>query len=280
MKKWILVGLLVAPAAWLAALPARSERPPAKVVHIEAGGAGYLGASIADLEKTAGVRVERVGEGSPAERAGLRKGDVIVRFAGEAVRSAAQFVRLVRETPPGRPVELELERDGTTRALTCELGRREGARASASEGALELDLSELGDLRGLGELQRFSWRDFGRGLHALELPGPGGGARLGLSYQAIGNQLARYFKLEADSGVLVTDVAAGGAAEQAGLEAGDVILSFDGQAVGEERDLRKAVRAAEAGRPLSVAVWRDGRKLELKATLAPPDSAVRRGRPL
>src|SRR5688572_797136 len=63
----------------------------------------YLGAALSNAD-TGGVRVERVVDGTPAQKSGLAKGDVLVSFAGEPVRSAAQLTRLVRETPPGRTV--------------------------------------------------------------------------------------------------------------------------------------------------------------------------------
>jgi serine protease Do len=263
------------------------------VLRVEAGGGGYLGASLSDvagddlerlrLSEPQGALVERVTGDSPAARAGLRAGDVILRFGGEAVRSAAQFARLVRETPPGRRVELELSRGGSVQKLSCELGQRAAGRSGENDArAFEFALPELPELSELPELPEgrelplFAWRDFGRGLRSFELPGSR--ARLGLSYQAISGQLARYFKLEADSGVLVTQVEPGGPAEQGGLQAGDVISSFDGHVVSAGSDLRQALRAAEGGHALSVEVVRDGRKLELKVTMNPA-GAERSGEP-
>ena len=53
--------------------------------------------------------------------AGLQKGDVITEFAGEHVRSAAQLRRLIRETPPGRTLSLQVIRDGQARTLSAKL---------------------------------------------------------------------------------------------------------------------------------------------------------------
>src|SRR5437868_6851433 len=59
-----------------------------------------------------GVKVEEVQPNGPAEKAGMKTGDVIVAFAGEKVRSGRQLVRLVRETPAGKSVTARVRRDG------------------------------------------------------------------------------------------------------------------------------------------------------------------------
>lgn len=70
--------------------------------------------------------VERVRDGSPATRAGLRSGDVIVEFDGERVRGVRHFSRLVLETPPGRTVKSTISRNGArlTLDVTPEAGSR------------------------------------------------------------------------------------------------------------------------------------------------------------
>jgi membrane-associated protease RseP (regulator of RpoE activity) len=73
------------------------------------------------LAEERGARVEDVVEGSAAEKAGVKKDDVIVAFQGERVSSAAQLRRLVRETPPGRQVSIEVSRDGSLQRLSARL---------------------------------------------------------------------------------------------------------------------------------------------------------------
>src|SRR5688500_15941273 len=81
------------------------------------GGSGRIGVTVSDVDPTAGkaaagVMVEEVEEESPAAKAGLKKGDVVVEFDGERVRSVRQFTRLVSETPAGRQVAAAVMRDG------------------------------------------------------------------------------------------------------------------------------------------------------------------------
>jgi len=271
--------LALGAAGWAAAGSRAPEKRAVEVVRLGHERGAWLGVGLEEvdagqaaslkLETAQGARVERVEPGSPAEKAGLAAGDVVLRFDGERVRSAAQLARLVRETPAGRSVALEVWRDAAPRQLTAELaerGRRE--RVDAGDEAFELRVPPPGDLP---EAPRFSWRGFGHGLHGfegLELRG-GGPRRLGIAFQEIEGQLARYFKLEG-SGLLVTDVDEGSPAAKAGLRAGDVLLSFDGKKLEGGSDLRDASRQAEAGRPLLLEVLREGRKLQLTVTLVEP----------
>ena len=129
MKVWrmaaMAAALLAAAGFWAALAPAahgqakivRTQSPKLEILR----GGSRIGVSIRDVEEadkstakgaTSGVVVEEVATESPAEKAGIRKGDVIVEFDGERVRSARQLTRLVQETPTGRSVPATLLREG------------------------------------------------------------------------------------------------------------------------------------------------------------------------
>src|SRR5579871_2891023 len=67
------------------------------------------------LSEEAGVEVTRVESGSPADKAGLREGDVILQYNGQRIVGIENFSRLVRETPPARDVKLDISRNGGSR---------------------------------------------------------------------------------------------------------------------------------------------------------------------
>ena len=204
------------------------------------------------LGEERGALVHQVRDDTPAAKAGLEPGDVVLRYQGEAVASAATLRRLVRETPPGRKVTLEVSRDGAPRKLTVTLEEGPGLPALAD---LELDAPELLP-------QHF-------GLHRdsrLLLPPTPAPRRLGIAYQEISGQLARYFKLAGDTGVLVTSVEENGPAARAGIKAGDVVLELDGHTLRDGSDLRDTVTRLDAGAEIRIAVWRDGKRLELQLT--------------
>src|SRR5260370_1169069 len=90
----------------------RARLPPVREV---AGGGAYIGVRVRDGDASspnAGVVIEDVAKDGPAEKAGMKAGDVIAEFDGERVRSSLQFTRLVRETPEGRSVQAALSRAG------------------------------------------------------------------------------------------------------------------------------------------------------------------------
>jgi len=250
------------------------------------GERGRLGVTVCDvqpedvqrlkLDAETGVRIQGVDDESPAAAAGLKEDDVVLRYQGESVHSASQFARLVRETPAGRTVQMEISRDGATRQVDATVGvGRMADRERPMPGlhpqipGLPSDLDgELGDaLRSfrfeldpedaerIGDDARDSVR------RAFRSQGP----RLGIRYHELSGQLAAYFKV--DDGVLVSSVDEGSLAAKAGLRAGDVIVKLNGREVGDASDLGSAVARLEAGTPATLTVQRDGHPVDLKVTV-------------
>src|ERR1700677_667059 len=99
-------------------------------------GGTYLGVNIAEIEASRakelklkedyGVEITRVEENSPAEKAGVKAGDVVLEYNGQRVEGMEQFGRMVRETPAGREVKLTISREGAPQTLTATLGSRKG----------------------------------------------------------------------------------------------------------------------------------------------------------
>ena len=261
------------------------------------GGGGRRGVSLEEvgaddvgrlgLSAERGAVVTEVQDGSAAEKAGVQKGDVIVRFGGQEVWSAAQLARLVRETPPGRAVDLEVSRGGSVQKLSVALAKPDrdhliGRGPGAMGETFHFEVPEIPDLADLPTPHVPPIPpmppDFEAGpMFHMFHPGQ---RKLGLSYQELGDQLARYFKVE--GGVLVTDVAEDGPAAKAGIKAGDVIVRVAGKAVKDGRDLREALSDAEPGSDATIGVQREGRAMDLTVKLAetkptPGARARRRG---
>ena len=92
--------------------------------------------------------------------------------------------------------------------------------------------------------------------------------RLGVQIQALTPELAKSFKLEDTKGVLVASVEPNSPAAKAGLQPGDVILSFDGKPVQSANELPRIVAATKPGTPVTLDLWRNGARRQVKATLA------------
>jgi putative serine protease PepD len=82
----------------------------------------YLGVSIATAEK--GVQLTQVREGTPASKAGLQSGDVIVRLDGRKVTNASELSQAIDAHRPGDTVSLTYTRNGSTRTVSVKLAVR------------------------------------------------------------------------------------------------------------------------------------------------------------
>ena len=283
MKRWkaaalaaALVAAAGAGAAFLQPAHAQTARAP-RALEIFAGRGSQIGATVRDVEETdakdsklqgpAGVVIEEVSAESPAAKAGLKAGDVVVEFDGERVRSVRQFTRLVQETPVGRKTPAVVMRAGQRVSLTVE--PREGNGFVFADGKLST-------------LQDWS-RDFSFDVpRPVVPPTPPATPKppvppafpdfdtfvwrtnngLGITVGDLSQQLAEYFGTK--DGVLVTSVADNSAASKAGIKAGDVITSFNGSEVTSPSDLRQRIRALQDGAEFTVGVMRDKKPTTLK----------------
>jgi serine protease Do len=190
-----------------------------------------------NLKEEYGVEVIRVDEGSPAESAGIKTGDVVLTYNGQRVEGAEQFVRFVRETPPGRTVKLAVVRNGAEQMISVSLGKRKAQAFGPSMEEFHFEMPDV-DIP-MPDVPRamMSWRN----------------SVLGVEAEALGDtQLATYFGVK--DGVLVRSVVKGTAAEKAGLKAGDVLLRVDNDHVTSPRDVTNAMREARTAGKKSIAV--------------------------
>jgi serine protease Do len=284
----LVAGLALGPGHVRAGEKVEGEKKIEKRVVVRHAGGARLGVSLADTEGDArGAKVTSVEKGSAAEKAGIEEDDLIVRFDGEPVRSASQLARLVRETPAGRVVAVEVTRGGATQKLTATLGEG-GVRAFDFDFEMpdwEVEVPEppapphapMPPHAPLAPPAPRAWSWNGDDGHEMVFRMLGGGPRkLGIEYMEMGDQLASYFKLPGKTGVLVSAVDADGPAAKAGMKAGDVILKLGAETIEDGKDLREAVAEAKGGQEVTVTVQRDGRPLDLKVTLAKPETGMKR----
>jgi serine protease Do len=282
--KTTVIASVVAAAAIAAPFAGRAvAQPPAEPQRaaqeardfmVLAGRGAEIGVQVAD-GKDSGVVVEEVRPDSPAEKAGMKRSDVIVTFDGERVRSVRQFSRLVQETPPGRIVKATVLRDGKQTDL--EITPREGRgvlRGTYMDGDRFRDVLPP-DLDILRDRLPDVWRS---GLpFTFDFQGAMSGRRLGVDVDPLTDQLAQYFG--ARDGVLVRSVTDGSAASRAGLKAGDVITAVNGQEVRSRDDLVRALRDAQSDE-LTVRIVREKKESSVTVKLDPARRSTRGMRPL
>jgi serine protease Do len=182
---------------------------------------GWLGVSIQrvtlpiarkfDLEEPQGALVSQVFEGSPAKKAEIERGDVIVEFDGAKIEDVDDLPRRVADTAPGSKVKIVVIRDGKKKKLEAVLDK------------MDDDAAQLADSR------ESPSKDWGFDVQALT--------------PEIAEQLG--FKEEV-SGVLITDVDPAGAASRAGLRRGDVIVEANREEIASLEDLSKALGQDES----------------------------------
>jgi len=95
-----------------------------RIIELEGAGNGWLGVTVMARDSCDRPTVSAVVDGGPAHQAGLREGDVLLRFAGQEVAGSEAVARAVRATPPGTVVTLDVERDGRQLTLMVTVGRR------------------------------------------------------------------------------------------------------------------------------------------------------------
>jgi serine protease Do len=240
------------------------------------GSGSYLGVGVAEvsaervkalkLKEERGVEVTKIDDDSPALKAGLKAGDVVLDYNGQRIEGTEQFVRMVKETPEGRQVRLLISRDGNTQTLTATIAARKGLEpffaAKVDQARLQADMQAAqADMQKAQEKFRFQ----------IDTPQVFMGMRsggLGIEAESVTAQLAEYFGVKA--GVLVRSVTKDSAAAKAGMKAGDVITKVEETSVSQPQEITRALRTLQAKKTFPVIVVRNHKEVTLSVTLDEP----------
>jgi serine protease Do len=204
------------------------------------------------LNQVRGVGVTQVVKDSPAEKAGIRSGDVLLRFDGENITSVRKLNRLISEVAPDQTVRVSVSRGGAEQELTATIARRRNAFSS----------TEL-----FGSVDPKIWRWEGN-LGEQETPlvwALGNRRRIGITTSELTKQLADFFGIADGRGVLVTSVTEDGPSAKAGLKAGDVITAVDGEKVDGTGDISNIVNRKKEG-DVTVTIVRNKSQQTLRIT--------------
>ena len=194
---------------------------------------GWLGVSIQpvtpDLAQSFGLTAEKgalvaeVLPESPAEKAGIKAGDVITEFDGKKINEMNELPRVVAATAVGKKVTVRLLRDGKAEEHTVTIEKlKDGEEGETVGGATD---------------------------------------KLGVTVQALTKELAARFRTKETSGVVVTDLAADSVAQEAGIARGDIIKEVNGRKIATVDDYEKAVAARKKGTAVRFLVKRGNSSL-------------------
>ena len=194
---------------------------------------GWLGVRIQGLDQTLaesfgmenprGALVAQVEENSPAAKAGIESGDVILEFRGKAVSKSADLPALVASTPIGEKVEIKLLRDSKEETVKVEIGN-------------------LNDISGNG--------------------GKASATTRGLSLSTLDDEARKELGFRG-KGVRIDSVKAGSAAERSGLRAGDIIIGVGGKRVEDVKSAQRLLEKANSKRPVPLLIYRNGQNIYL-----------------
>jgi serine protease Do len=171
------------------------------------------------MKRPSGALVSSVTDDSPAAKAGLQAGDVILRYNGAEVTGSSQLPALVARAAPGSTAKLEVLRDGESRQFNVTLGEAKGAKIAAAETSTENH------------------------------------GRLGIAARSLNPEERKQAGVA--GGVVVED--ASGAAANAGIQTGDVILSLNGKPVKSVEELKALV--SKAGKKVALLVLREDARI-------------------
>jgi serine protease Do len=230
---------------------------------------GWLGVEIAEvtaekakdlkLSAVRGVIVDGIEPDSPAAKAGIKEKDVITRYDGQPVEGALQFRRLIRETPPGRSVTLEISRAGSLQNISVELGDRTDVYVRKMKGKM----------RDFGGAYSFSMPNVEELPDMPEVMDPRTPV-LGINAEDLTSQLGSYFGAPNNAGILVREVRPGTPADKAGLKAGDVITKVEGKEVRTLANLRAQLREKSKQASVNMSVLRKGSEIAVTVPIEKP----------
>ncbi|MGD9878426.1 DegQ family serine endoprotease, partial [Desulfococcus sp.] len=184
---------------------------------------GWLGVGIQDLtdelkeyykiDQESGVLISQIYEGDPADKGGIKVGDVVIAVDGNPVKSSRELSAQIANLPVGKKTSITLIREGKEKTVEVTLGKRDN------------EIQRVGsDRRNNGDL--------------------------GLELRTLDPETAQRFGFESDAkGVLVTDVASGGKAENAGVRQGDLIIEINREpvsSIAEFQSLMGKIKKGEA----------------------------------
>ena len=266
------------------------------------GEGSYLGIEMQEINKenfakfglagVRGVAVVKVVENSPAAAAGIKDGDVIVRFNGEEIASARKLSRLVGEIDPDHQVKVTVLRNGSEQQLTATLAKRPGMKFDNGNfefrTPMPMDKFEMPALKNMPQFKDMP--DFKNMPQFKDLPDfknmphdgtpfvftlPNGGEGKAFSWQAgqgrtigigvtpLSKQLAQHFGV--DSGVMIDEVRENAPAAKSGLKAGDIVTEINGKAVKSDIDLIRSVNEKKEG-DVTLTIVRDGKRQTIAVT--------------
>ena len=252
----------------VSAAPPERPRAVSHSVVVQHPNSSYLGVGVVEmttsrakelhLKEERGVEVRCVDPDSPAAKAGLKEGDVVLEYNGTRVEGGEQFMRLVRETPPGRAASLLVFRNGANQTLSASIGQRQAPMMALLDPD-EPMMMAMPNLAAVPPMAPIRIPDIPSAFMIWRSPA------LGIESESLKPQLGEYFGVK--EGVLVRSVAHDSIADKAGFKAGDVIVKVDGEKITTPKEISSILQSSRPKKTVTITVVRHQKELVLNVTL-------------
>jgi membrane-associated protease RseP (regulator of RpoE activity) len=240
-------------------------------------GGGWLGVGVSEittdkakelkLPAERGALLGKIIPDSPAAKAGLKQNDVITEINGQRVEGTAQFRRMIREIPVGRTAQLNVWRDGRSQMVSVTIGKAEPRGAMAmvmpSPGSYTFRMPEVQELPDLSELSQLD------DMHNFAMLSSGH-PRLGIDAENLEGDFGNYFGAPDGEGVLVRNVFGDSPAARAGMKAGDVITSVNGERIRSVSELREKLGTNKDGKNVKLGLLRNKAEMSVNVEVPAP----------
>jgi membrane-associated protease RseP (regulator of RpoE activity) len=234
-------------------MPEMPHLPATANVMFINGNRAFLGVITENTANGKGVLVKEVVEESAAAQAGLQQGDILTKVNDMTVESTNNLIEILGAFEPGDQVSISYLRNGSEQRSTVALKERENYFNSSEWEVYGEKWEQWGEA--FGEHMEEWGREFENSFNQ----------RFEMEEKAF---LGVYLgDAEADNGVLITGVGEGSAAEEAGLRKDDIIIALDGNDMRTYSQVSEYVQSKEPGETIRVTVLRDGKEMDINATL-------------
>jgi serine protease Do len=176
-----------------------------------------------NLADEAGALVGDVTAGSPAEKAGIKPGDIIIEFNGKAIKEMNELPRLVAAVPVGKTVDVKVLREGKSQIFKVQIQELDEKQIAAGP--------------------------------------PQGKESMGLSVREFTPELARRFRMDYEPGILIVQVQEGSPAEEAGIQEGDLIKEVNRKSVRDLKGYQSLISGIKKGGNVLFRIKRGGMNL-------------------
>ncbi len=232
--------------------------------------AGWLGVLLEDSHPLTnfGIRIRGVDPDSPAQKAGLLSGDLVVKYRGQQIRDYRQFVYLVEGTPIGAKAKLEIIRQGNPMTVQASI---EASKPPQNQILLSFNFPGIIGPPAPGGFSGRSFSDLG--VSSLDFSGSQSSRTpIGIQAELLTPPLADAINMPGQTGLLVINVAKQRPADLAGVRPGDVITSIDGKSIRDPLGFASYLMTRDWSVPLVLNILRKGTELTIRVQIPDEDN--------